>query len=53
LPVLGYKLYVDTGKNDDIRLVYDGSTNPQIISFVYTRETNDGEELNSAFLYRF
>jgi len=51
--VLGYKLYVDTGKNDDIRLIYDGSTNPQINSFSYTRETNDGEELNSAFEYRF
>lgn len=36
LNVLGYRLYADTGKNDDLRLVYDGSTDPQTLSFTYT-----------------
>ena len=29
LQILGYKLYADSGKNDDLRLIYDGRTNPQ------------------------
>ena len=28
LPILGYKLYADTGRNDDLRLIYDGSFDP-------------------------
>jgi hypothetical protein len=28
LMVQGYKLYADTGRNDPLRLVYDGSHNP-------------------------
>jgi len=28
LDVLGYRVYADTGKNDNLRLVYDGSTDP-------------------------
>lgn len=31
LNVLGYRLYADTGKNDDLRLVYDGSTDPMTL----------------------
>jgi hypothetical protein len=53
LPVLGYMLYADTGKNDDLRLIYDGSTNPQIAYFVYTAASNEGEALNNAYSYRF
>jgi len=26
LPVLGYRVYADNGKNDKLRLVYDGSS---------------------------
>ena len=36
LKILGYKLYADSGRNDPLRLVYDGSTNPQITQFSFT-----------------
>jgi hypothetical protein len=33
LMVIGYKLYADSGTNDPLRLVYDGSSNSQISEF--------------------
>ena len=35
LYVFGYKLFANTGRDDDLRLVYDGGFNAQITSFLY------------------
>ena len=40
LPVLGYKLYANAGRNDDLRLIYDGSSNAQITQFDFDAESN-------------
>ena len=34
LDILGYKLYANSGRNEPLRLVYDGSTDPQTTTFV-------------------
>ena len=33
--VQGFKLYADTGRNDDFRLIFDSSDNPQITQFLF------------------
>ena len=53
LPILGYKLYADSGKNDPLRLVYDGSTNPQITEFEYMAFHSLNETIETALFYRF
>lgn len=53
LKVLGYKLYADTGRNDPLRLVYDGSSNPQISEFSFERANNLNETINNKLWYRF
>jgi len=52
LPILGYRLYADSGKNDDIVLIYDGSQDPQTSEFRYDAISNN-EPLNTKFDYRF
>jgi hypothetical protein len=37
LRILGYKLYANSGRNDNLRLVYDGSRNPQLTSFTFNQ----------------
>ena len=51
--VQGYKVYADSGLNDPLRLVYDGSTNPQITYFNFDRTTNERVELSNDLSYRF
>lgn len=53
LLVQGYRLYADTGRNDPLRLVYDGSTNPQVTAISYTAVQNLGESLKNSLFYRF
>lgn len=36
LDVRGYKLYADTGRRDEMRLVYNGINYPSITNFVYS-----------------
>ena len=47
IPISGYKLYADSGRNDDFSLVYDGSNRPQITSYTYE------DNLDPALTYRF
>jgi hypothetical protein len=42
LMVQGYKFYADSGLSDPLRLVYDGSSNPQITYFNFDKSANDG-----------
>ena len=51
--ILGYRLYADTGRNDALRLIYDGSSNPQISEFNYTSVINQGIQLDTRLYYRF
>lgn len=53
IDVLGYKLYANTGRNDPLRLVYDGSTNPQATSFEFNQAINAGELVDYRLVYRF
>jgi len=48
LPVTGYLLYADSGLNDDFRLVFDGSNQPEQTSFVFMRKN-----LSNVLTYRF
>ena len=53
LSVLGYKLYADTGKNDALRLIYDGSTNPQLTEYEFTALDSFSESIQTSLFYRF
>jgi hypothetical protein len=33
LPILGYKLYSDTGRDDDFTLIYDGTSSPNTLEY--------------------
>ncbi|WP_210131899.1 hypothetical protein [Staphylococcus sp. GDK8D30P] len=35
LPIYGYKLYADSGKDDDFFLIYDGTNMPSVTSYIY------------------
>ena len=48
LPVTGYLLYADSGLNDDFRLAYDGSNQPEQVSYVFMRKN-----LSNVLTYRF
>jgi hypothetical protein len=48
LPVFGYKLYADSGNDDSFNLIYDGSSLPEGVSFVYTNSSID-----TSLTYRF
>jgi len=45
--VQGYKLYADSGLNDPLRLIYDGSSNPQVTYFNFDIKVNDGIDLSN------
>lgn len=66
LPIYGYKLYADSGLEDDFELIYDGTNRPAVTSFtwksssldtdltyrVYLTATNaNGESSASAYAY--
>ena len=53
LRVLGYRLYADTGRNDDMRMIYDGSTDPQQTYYAYTKVSNLGQPIERDLFYRF
>lgn len=53
LATLGYRLYADTGRNEPLRLIYDGSNNAQITEFLFTRAANRNETISSKLWYRF
>jgi hypothetical protein len=53
LMVLGYKLYADSGRNEPLHLVYDGSNNPQISEFSFEKASNLNETINNKLWYRF
>lgn len=46
LPIFGYKVYADSGRNDDFVLAYDGTNKPEINSFEFLNANPD-------FVYRF
>lgn len=35
LPLTGYKLYADSGRNDDYTLVYDGTNSPEVAEYIF------------------
>jgi hypothetical protein len=53
LMVLGYRVYADTGRNDDLRLVYDGSSDPQTNVFTFTSSHCNNEPIDTSLYYRF
>lgn len=53
LPTLGYKLYADTGRNEPLRVIYDGSNNAQISEFLFNKYSNKNETIDSKLWYRF
>lgn len=42
LPVLGYRLYADTGHRDEPRLVFDGVNLADTLMFLYDQDQNGG-----------
>ena len=50
IPVLGYKLYANTGRNEPLRLVYESDA--QISEFLYDSDVN-GERIDYQLVYRF
>jgi len=48
LPVVGYKLYSDSGLNDDFKLIFDGMNQPEATSYTMTRSN-----LSTVLTYRF
>lgn len=50
IPVLGYKLYANTGRNEPLRLVYESEA--QISEFLYDSNAN-GERIDYQLVYRF
>jgi len=50
IPVLGYKLYANTGRNEPLRLVYESDA--QISEFLYDSNAN-GERIDYQLVYRF
>ena len=53
LPVLGYRLYADTGHRDEPRLVFDGTNLAETVEFLYDQASNEGLALDSNLYYRF
>ena len=53
LPVLGYRLYADTGHRDEPRLVFDGVNLADTLMFLYDQDSNEGQALASNLYYRF
>jgi hypothetical protein len=47
LPVLGYRLYVDTGHKDEMRLVFDGLGYPNNRTFEFTVSDNLDQPIDS------
>jgi len=45
LPILGYLVYTDSGKDDDFMLVYDGTNSPDVLSYTLSK-------LESTLTYR-
>jgi hypothetical protein len=37
IPVDGYKVYADSGYNDDFKLVFDGTNQPEATSYLFKR----------------
>jgi len=48
LPVIGYRVYADSGLNDDFKLVFDGMNQPEQTSYVFVRRN-----LSNVLTYRF
>jgi hypothetical protein len=53
LEILGYKLYANTGRNDQLRLIYDGSRNPQKTTLDFSSLYNQGEVVDHRLVYKF
>lgn len=53
LPILGYRLYADTGRKDDMRLVFDGVGFPNTSSFEYTSKSNLDLTIDPYLFYKF
>lgn len=51
--IQGYKFYADSGLSDPLRLIYDGSSNPQITYFNFDKSSNEGVQLSNQLTYRF
>ena len=47
LPILGYRLYADSGLNDNFRMVYNGINMPEVFSYMFQGK------LNTFLSYRF
>ena len=48
LPILGYRIYADSGLYDTFSMIYDGNNMPEIFQYIYT-----STKLNSFLSYRF
>lgn len=48
MPILGYRLYVDSGLNDNFKMIYDGLNMPEVFSYIYISSS-----LNNKLNYRF
>ena len=53
LPLIGYRLYADTGQKDELRLVYDGKNRATKTKFLFDRLANDGIALSPLLFYQF
>jgi hypothetical protein len=53
LPILGYRLYADTGQKDDLVLVYDGMNLAITTQFLFDSSSIGGVELSNQLFYRF
>lgn len=53
LPITGYRLYADSGRKDELTLIYDGKNRAATTKFVFNSEANDGIALSNLLFYRF
>ena len=50
MEVLAYRVYANAGRNDNLRLVYEGTA--QLTQFTFTAAENSGELIDPRLLYR-
>ena len=53
LPLIGYRLYADTGHKDELSLVYDGNNRADTTKFLFNRLANSSVALSNLHYYRF
>jgi len=53
LDILGYRLYGDTGHNNELRMIFDGTNIPQVKKFLFDESVNLGMMVDPQLFYRF